>query len=47
MSIFGVLELLERLSGRISGLLTAFRLRRVVMAHENVLFCGALCGMVV
>jgi hypothetical protein len=41
ISISGVLELFERLSGRISGLLPAFRLRRVV-AQENVLFCGAL-----
>jgi|AntRauTorckE5430_2_1112549.scaffolds.fasta_scaffold26019_2 hypothetical protein len=47
MSIFEVLELLERLSGRISGLLPASRLRRVVVAQENVLLCGALCGMVV
>jgi hypothetical protein len=47
MSIFGVLELLERLEGRFSGLLSVFRLRRVVVAQEIVLLCGTPCGMVV
>ena len=39
MSIFGVLELLERLKGRLSGILPLFVLRDFVEADVFGVFC--------